>query len=557
MTRASLLQIIDHVSVISDSEIRELEQLAAAFPYCQTAHVLLAKAAHDQGSMLASQRLRRAATYAADRQLLRQLIEEPAPVSAATIGFEPVTYTQPLSATEPEVEIQSEPTLPEATDLAVVEETTPLPVTNEPEATDLTPEETIALAVTTEPEATPETVSVTEPDFAVTESADVPATDVPVTDAPPLETADAEIADTVLVETPVADTVEHLDEPLVAEPHATEATADSEQSAPFAVAADLVPEEVAADNSSTLAREPEETENTTPEPEATIEEPVETEAGQLLAEAPEHSAEFTEEDAEPEATTQKAEVPLESGAGSIAENQEVTAELSASVDAAETPELTAVAADSLLGDIDILPAVAPPIRPPVEVGSSRFEFGLGLPEPGGAGAYELPTLLEEEAEATVEPATVTAGFRGDEHMGYALGGGSRLGFCLQLADDLTQPLPATEFFAPDALLHAQTPHYLPPPPPAPSPFDLINKFLRNQPRLRTPAALPVSAEEQADLSVRSTQGVPDIASESLAKIMVRQGKLQKAIEIYERLIVRQPEKKAYFAEQIQQLKSTE
>ena len=87
MTRASLLHLLDHVTGISDAEIRELEQLAAAFPYCQTAHVLLAKAAHDRGSMLAGQRLRRAATYAADRELLRQLLEQPATLPA-TVAVE-------------------------------------------------------------------------------------------------------------------------------------------------------------------------------------------------------------------------------------------------------------------------------------------------------------------------------------------------------------------------------------------------------------------------------------------------------------------------------------
>ena len=59
MTRASLLHILDHVGSISEAENQELVQLATAFPYCQTAHLLLAKAAHDKGSMLASQRLRR------------------------------------------------------------------------------------------------------------------------------------------------------------------------------------------------------------------------------------------------------------------------------------------------------------------------------------------------------------------------------------------------------------------------------------------------------------------------------------------------------------------
>ena len=67
MTRATLLHVLDHTSAIGLAEVRELEQLAQAFPYCQTAHLLLAEAAHDQGTMLAGQRLRRAATYAADR----------------------------------------------------------------------------------------------------------------------------------------------------------------------------------------------------------------------------------------------------------------------------------------------------------------------------------------------------------------------------------------------------------------------------------------------------------------------------------------------------------
>ncbi len=45
MTRASLLHILDNLGGISETEVQELEQLATAFPYCQTAHLLLAKAA--------------------------------------------------------------------------------------------------------------------------------------------------------------------------------------------------------------------------------------------------------------------------------------------------------------------------------------------------------------------------------------------------------------------------------------------------------------------------------------------------------------------------------
>jgi pentatricopeptide repeat protein len=92
------------------------------------------------------------------------------------------------------------------------------------------------------------------------------------------------------------------------------------------------------------------------------------------------------------------------------------------------------------------------------------------------------------------------------------------------------------------------------PKPSRTSIDLINRFLKAQPRIKTPTAENRPVEEQADLSVRSTQAAPALASESLAKIMVKQGKVDKAIEIYERLMQRQPEKMAYFADQIQQLK---
>ena len=65
--------------------------------------------------------------------------------------------------------------------------------------------------------------------------------------------------------------------------------------------------------------------------------------------------------------------------------------------------------------------------------------------------------------------------------------------------------------------------------------------------------LPPPASIQADLSVRSTRAESALASESLARILVRQGKTARAIEIYEKLMVKQPEKIAYFTTQINQL----
>jgi pentatricopeptide repeat protein len=44
-----------------------------------------------------------------------------------------------------------------------------------------------------------------------------------------------------------------------------------------------------------------------------------------------------------------------------------------------------------------------------------------------------------------------------------------------------------------------------------------------------------------------------VVSESLAKIMVKQGKIEKAVEIYRELICKYPDKKAYFAGKIDEL----
>ena len=50
---------------------------------------------------------------------------------------------------------------------------------------------------------------------------------------------------------------------------------------------------------------------------------------------------------------------------------------------------------------DDLPAQAPAIRPPVEVGEARFEFGLAEKPPLTRPAYELPGLVDEWAAAAV------------------------------------------------------------------------------------------------------------------------------------------------------------
>jgi hypothetical protein len=206
--------------------------------------------------------------------------------------------------------------------------------------------------------------------------------------------------------------------------------------------------------------------------------------------------------------------------------------------------------------------------------AAQLEFGL-VEKPVPAPVYAFPGLVDEWAAAATtlalgvpaaEPVAVPApvwteaAFSGDALLGYALGGGSRFGYALQLLAPASEAaVPATRlpladvFFEPDALLAEHWEANRPVAPPVPSPLDLINTFLKRQPRLTRPAMLPPAAEVQTDLSVRSTRAEADLASESLARILVRQGKTDRAIEIYQRLMVKQPEKMAYFASQIQQL----
>ncbi|MEK6477902.1 tetratricopeptide repeat protein [Catalinimonas sp. 4WD22] len=86
--------------------------------------------------------------------------------------------------------------------------------------------------------------------------------------------------------------------------------------------------------------------------------------------------------------------------------------------------------------------------------------------------------------------------------------------------------------------------------------ELIDKFINSQDNLSLkikPSSDEV--EEVEDLSHQSTEIGDNLVSENLAKIYARQGKKDKAIEIYQKLIWKYPQKKAYFAETIESLKA--
>lgn len=85
---------------------------------------------------------------------------------------------------------------------------------------------------------------------------------------------------------------------------------------------------------------------------------------------------------------------------------------------------------------------------------------------------------------------------------------------------------------------------------------LINNFIEKEPILTKKFIEndPDAKRVIEDLSVSSTSLSEDVISETLAKLMIKQGRNQKAIDIYKKLIWKFPQKKTYFAEQIENLK---
>ncbi|MBU6122030.1 hypothetical protein [Hymenobacter siberiensis] len=560
MTRATLLHVLDRPTSLGPAEVRELEQLAQAFPYCQTAHLLLAKAAHDQGTMLASQRLRRAATYAADRSLLRRLIElvEPEPLPAVITAPEAAAAIEapaPAPAAEAAPVILPQPVASAAAEIAAP----PLPavvieaieVIPEPVAAPAPPPAPVAIEVTPEPVAAP---------------------------APPLAAVIPEV-----IPEPVATAAEA--QPAVTVPAAVDAEYSLILAAPLP-AAPAIPVAPAAIIEVLPAVVP----FIEPEP---VPVPVVPEVPVVALPAIPESPSLV---AKPEAVIPLMEViPVEPALVDLpllVDLEEATIMVTTLAETVETPAALPTEALKLAEAADELPAQAPAIRPPVEVGEARFEFGLADASPVIVPTYQLPGLVDEWAASAVTrslvspaasplaapvptaPVFTPAAFTGDAMVGYAFGESSRLGLSMQLLDLLISkaeaaetstaveaaaqppavPLPPTgTFFEPDPLLLDHWATHCPVPPELPNKADLINNFLKRQPRLTRPGMLPPAPGGQPDLSVRSTRAEPDLVSENLARIFVRQGKTARAIEIYEKLMVKQPEKMAYFAAQIQSL----
>ena len=82
---------------------------------------------------------------------------------------------------------------------------------------------------------------------------------------------------------------------------------------------------------------------------------------------------------------------------------------------------------------------------------------------------------------------------------------------------------------------------------------IIDQFIEQQPRI-TPARRSVP---EGELARESVEEHPDLVSETLAEVLLRQGKKERAIMIYKKLCLMFPEKSSYFAKKLEQIQKEE
>ena len=80
--------------------------------------------------------------------------------------------------------------------------------------------------------------------------------------------------------------------------------------------------------------------------------------------------------------------------------------------------------------------------------------------------------------------------------------------------------------------------------------DLIDRFISENPRIE-----PVKSDQPVeDISIPFVEERGGLVTETLARIYINQGYYSRAVDIYEKLCLKFPEKSSYFASQIEKVK---
>ena len=82
--------------------------------------------------------------------------------------------------------------------------------------------------------------------------------------------------------------------------------------------------------------------------------------------------------------------------------------------------------------------------------------------------------------------------------------------------------------------------------------ELINKFIHAEPKIKPQQSRMYKPEDMAKLSVKEDH---NIATETLANIYLKQGLKSRAVEIFQQLILKYPEKSDYFAGKIKEIQT--
>lgn len=83
--------------------------------------------------------------------------------------------------------------------------------------------------------------------------------------------------------------------------------------------------------------------------------------------------------------------------------------------------------------------------------------------------------------------------------------------------------------------------------------EIIEEFIKKNPSIKTQTTAESAKPVPVDLSAPSQKLKDELVTENLAHIYIKQGRKDKAIQVYKKLILKFPQKKAYFAAQIKEL----